>query len=97
MDNKPNCYKCKWQRDLAGSAHSKCVHPKNNVSLENPLLEVLSIFGSVGRVPNLVSGGLKVKGSEHGIKNGWFNYPFNFDPVWLLECDGYEEKGKEDE
>ena len=29
-------------------------------------------------------------GDEHGIKNGWFYYPFNFDPIWLKYCDGYE-------
>ncbi|SCG82683.1 hypothetical protein DW1_1110 [Proteiniborus sp. DW1] len=36
----------------------------------------------------------KVKGHEHGIKRGWFMWPFNFDPSWLLECDGFEEKGE---
>lgn len=33
----------------------------------------------------------KVVGNSHGIKNGWFFWPFNFDPVWLEECDGFEE------
>ena len=33
-----------------------------------------------------------VKGDEHGIKMGWFWHPFNFDPAWLISCDGYEEK-----
>lgn len=37
----------------------------------------------------------KVKGNEHGIKSGWFNYPFNFDPVWLEKCDGFEGKSKQ--
>ena len=32
-----------------------------------------------------------VKGHECGRKNGWFMWPFNFDPTWLLECDGFEE------
>lgn len=31
-----------------------------------------------------------VIGDEHGIKNGWFLHPFNFDPVWLRYCDGFE-------
>jgi hypothetical protein len=31
-----------------------------------------------------------VKGAAHGIKKGWFNFPFNFDPVWLENCDGFE-------
>jgi len=34
----------------------------------------------------------KVKADYHGIKNGWFNYPFNFDPLWLEECDGFKAK-----
>ena len=33
----------------------------------------------------------KVIGDPHGINHGWFFYPFNFDPTWLIYCDGYEE------
>ena len=30
-------------------------------------------------------------GNAHGIKNGWFMYPFNFDPVWKMKlCSNYE-------
>ena len=36
----------------------------------------------------------KVKGSPHGIKSGWFLWPFNFDPVWLENCDGFKKKQK---
>jgi hypothetical protein len=35
---------------------------------------------------------LNVEGSPHGIRNGWFCFPYNFDPVWLNECDGFEKK-----
>ena len=28
----------------------------------------------------------------HGIVEGWFFWPFNFDPVWLTSCDGFQEK-----
>lgn len=31
-----------------------------------------------------------VIGDEHGIKNGWFFHPLNFDPIWLRYCDGFE-------
>lgn len=31
----------------------------------------------------------KVKGHPHGIRRGWFLWPVNFDPVWLLSCDGF--------
>jgi hypothetical protein len=34
-----------------------------------------------------------MKGYPHGIKNGWFNYPILFDPVWMeKECDNFEKK-----
>ena len=33
-----------------------------------------------------------VKGHQIGIKQGYFMHPYNFDPVWLLSCDGYEER-----
>lgn len=29
-------------------------------------------------------------GEPHGIRNGWFFHPLNFDPVWLRHCDGFE-------
>jgi len=113
MENMSNkCYECQYRRDLPGSAHSKCVHPNlPKVVADNPMMEMFSILGGVGRT--LVTGGkeidlktalpavseflmdsdetsIKVKGHEHGIKNGWFMFPYNFDPTWLLECDGFE-------
>lgn len=33
------------------------------------------------------------KGSEHGIKNGWFFFPFNYDPRWMISvCKAREEE-----
>lgn len=31
-------------------------------------------------------------GDLHGIRKGWFVWPFNFDPVWLVSCDGFKAK-----
>ena len=33
-------------------------------------------------------------GNPHGVSKGWFNWPFNFDPIWLISCNGYKEKQK---
>ena len=33
----------------------------------------------------------KVVGDPHGIKNGWFMWPLNFDPTWLISCDGFSD------
>lgn len=76
-----------------GSAHSCCNHPSLK-PLEDKPLKLMATFASVGRVPPIAiaSKELNIKGDPWGIKNGWFNFPFNFDPVWLLNCDGYERK-----
>ena len=36
-----------------------------------------------------------VKGNEHGKRNGWFLWPMNFDPVWLISCDGFSDNPKD--
>ena len=93
---KPDCYKCKHRENIPGDAHSKCNHPKCRSISESPLLNALSILGSVrGGVPPLPTG-LKVKGNPKGIRGGWFHHPLNFDPLWLEECDGFESKESEE-
>jgi len=34
----------------------------------------------------------KVVGERHGINSGWFFWPFNFDPTWLINCNGFKKK-----
>jgi len=31
-----------------------------------------------------------VEGDDYGKRSGWFNYPLNFDPTWLIKCDGFK-------
>lgn len=40
---------------------------------------------------------LRISATVHGVDNGWFFWPINFDPVWLLNCDGFEKKEDENE
>ena len=90
---KPDCYKCKWRKNCAwGDSHSRCEHPKNQAILETSILKVMSILASVGRVTPTSCMGIYVRGNPYGIKKGWFNYPFSFDPIWLEECNGFEIK-----
>lgn len=91
---KPNCYECKHRGKLVGSAHSCCNHPNTGSARDDPIAEITAIFAGVGRAaPVQAECGLNVKGHPAGIRRGWFNWPYNFDPVWLLSCDGFEEKG----
>ena len=91
----PDCYKCEHRGMVAGSAHSCCKHPANAELLNNPLAQILGIFASVGRIaPVQVKTKLIIKGHPQGIRRGWFNWPINFDPTWLVECNGFTEKEK---
>ena len=38
-----------------------------------------------------------VRGSVHGVRKGWFYWPFDFDPVWLEACDGFKAKVQQKE
>ena len=90
---KVNCYECQYRGSVPGDAHSCCNHPTNKAVNDNPMLGLMAIFASVGRVPPIeIPNRLNVKGDAHGIRHGWFNWPFNFDPVWLLSCDGFTSK-----
>lgn len=96
MTKKFDCITCIHRGRVYGSTHSTCKHPSLKSFYETPVLQLMSIFASVQRVPpiNVSSKQLNIKGNPRGIKNGWFNFPFNFDPIWLLNCDGYEETEK---
>lgn len=86
--NKPNCYECKYRGDVPGSAHSCCNHPKAKSESDNPLGELLSILGGP-LIPTEGFKNLSIKGNAHGIRKGWFSWPYNFDPVWLENCNGF--------
>ena len=37
--------------------------------------------------------GAAVSGNPAGIRRGWFMWPTNFDPNWLVSCDGFSPEG----
>lgn len=89
---KPNCHECKHRRTIPGSAHSRCDHP-SNANTDSLAFEAMAILASAGRISDFqVQTSLHIKGNPTGMHRGWFNWPYNFDPTWLLECDGFEEK-----
>ena len=90
--SKPNCYKCKWRRDIPGDAHSSCEHPQAAFARDDPTAGLRATLATVARVEPIQADALNVAGHPHGIKNGWFCWPWNFDPTWLLNCDGFEKK-----
>jgi len=92
-ERKVNCYECKYGEPIPGSAHLRCRHPANIEILDNPLTQMLGILASTGRSPAMVvETKLRIKYNSYGVRMGWFNWPLNFDPIWLKDCDGYNPK-----
>lgn len=84
--SKAPCEVCIYHRGIPGDAHKRCTHPK-------------TATGPISRIPDLIgaiSGGLTldialadelgVKVDMTGVKAGWCNWPHNFDPIWILDC-----------
>ena len=88
------CYSCEYRGTIPGDAHSCCNHPDSGSN--DPMLQLLSIMASVGRVSPMVGGAAEKMGVQlnpHGVRNGWANWPGNFDPIWVEECKSYKPKG----
>ena len=80
----PDCYKCKHRRDVPGDKHSRCAYPGN----------IDTAFAMLGipepcNVQNAIR--LNIQADEYGFEKGWFNWPANYDPTWLRNCDGFVE------
>jgi hypothetical protein len=86
---KPNCYDCRYRGTIPGDAHSRCLHPAIGPQDDNP-------FGAIAQVLNgemtNVARELNVTAEPYGIMSGWFFWPANFDPTWLITCNGFEAK-----
>lgn len=86
---KPNCYNCHYRKPIPGDAHSRCAHPDINSDLLSDLLSIFNIECSAVANPG-AEHKLGIVANMVGVNKGWFDWPHNFDPVWLVECDGYE-------
>lgn len=85
---KPDCYKCKYRGEIPGDAHSRCNHPKVHQS-DNPFAAVAEML--MGKNNKAVRE-LGIEGNPIGIRRGWFMWPANFDPTWLVACNGFTAK-----
>ncbi len=76
------CYKCRYRGDLPGDTHSCCRYPGVRTSVPAILdKENTGIQTALG-----------ITADRYGFSKGWFFWPANFDPVWLLSCKGFTPK-----
>ena len=86
---KANCYKCVYRGEVPGDVHSCCNHPLLGEKDNNPFGAMVQMMG--GKFKEAIHT-LEIRGNPQGIRNGWFMWPANFDPVWLENCLGYKAK-----
>lgn len=79
------CYDCIWRGEVPGSCHSSCEHPVTQA----PAAIIKELFNS-GGADSTMHRQLKIDYNPQGFEGGWFFWPFNFDPVWLRNCVGFE-------
>lgn len=90
------CYECKYRGTVLGSVHSSCKSLREicDNTKDVSLLELLIGSGSVQMtVTDSDSGKTEpiVSLNEHGVKNGWANWPIDFDPIWVDKCKLFKE------
>lgn len=71
--DEPKCYTCKHRGTLPGDAHSTCKQALYEYSNRNPDLTI----------------NIRVSLDPYGVSKGWANWPFNFDPLWVDDCNSY--------
>ncbi len=83
-----NCYQCKYRSEVPGDAHSMCHHPliKQDDNAFGALIDMITGKNTEAAVK------LNIRANPHGVRNGWFFWPANFDPAWLENCDGFTQK-----
>jgi len=91
--NKPDCYACQHRREVPGDAHSRCVHPAIGELQPEDIL--LALCGKGSPAWQKAADELKIQANYHGIKQGWFAWPMNFDPTWLGRCEGFKKDEEE--
>lgn len=84
---KHNCYNCKFKENIPGDYHIACKYPGR----EHDALSMLIGFITEEEFTSAITGAVhfKIRLNPHGVKNGWCNWPFNFDPIWVDECQRY--------
>lgn len=103
MTNR-KCYDCIHRREVPGSAHSACHHPATQATRTSPFMSLAGLVGKRGgneltamasafdEGPARAMAALHIEAVPRGVQMGWFIWPVNFDPTWLVRCDGFEAK-----
>jgi hypothetical protein len=93
-----DCHNCKFSAPVPGSSHhSECQILEKHQIFQNLnetdrfTLKLMLVSGRAV-IENTQTHELQVQISEHGKKNGWADWPLNFDPIWVKICIFFDKK-----
>jgi len=88
-----NCYKCQFKGSVPGSAHSSCGLIKAMLKgMPDDKIASMEVMLMLGQAKLSSNDEDLIVLDPHGVKNGWADWPFDFDPVWVQKCEGFIEK-----
>jgi len=85
------CLTCKHRGTVPNSSHSSCKHPEVQHMDCNTYAMVIKKLAAGDEVIQ-ITGSMGVEFEKRGIDGNWALWPFNFDPIWLVKCLGYEKE-----
>lgn len=88
MSNK--CLTCKHRGTVPNSRQSSCKHPAVLHMDCNTYAMVIKKLAAGNEIIQITRD-MIVQFDKQGIDGNWALWPFTFDPIWLVECLGYEE------
>lgn len=88
-----DCYKCKFRSNLVGSAHSSCNVIKSTNNENSGLVEMLLSMGQISLTNENTKEPIIIL-NPHGVKNGWVNWPLDYDPIWVEKCEFFTNKNE---
>jgi hypothetical protein len=90
---KANCYECTYRGSVPSDAHSCCHHPEVEAIIgdDSGFGMIMALVGDPDKIREAAIK-LQIEADHHGVRSGWFMWPANFDPCWLINCDGFIEK-----
>lgn len=84
------CLTCKHRGTVPNSRHSTCKHP-DVLHMDCDTYAMVIQRLARGEEVIRITGAMGVQFDKDGVDGNWALWPFNFDPIWLVECLGYEE------
>ena len=82
---KPNCNKCKFKENVAGTHHISCSFIREAAGGDSKAKLLELTIASGGTMLN-INGAAVVEQNPHGVRKGWCMWPINFDQIWIDEC-----------